>query len=191
MINVDADIVNSSVYTMENIVMGDKGMILGGEIYAVQGIRTGGIGKKAGRATSIHCGVDFTALQEKERKNYALRIINAKLAKVNELLEKETQAAEGNMTPAEKDIKLQKIAKLTESAKTLAAEQQKTQAAITELLGRLNMADGAVIDVLNEVAPGTIIEICQIALFVTEPLKHVRIRLDRAQGKVVSEPLGG
>jgi hypothetical protein len=46
-----------------------------------------------------------------------------------------------------------------------------------------------VVEVLGEVAPGTLIEICQIALFVTEPLRHVRIRLDRGLGKLVSEPL--
>ena len=41
----------------------------------------------------------------------------------------------------------------------------------------------------GEIAAGTLIEICEIALFVVEPLRHVRIRLDAQAGKLVSEPL--
>jgi uncharacterized protein (DUF342 family) len=185
-ISVDADIVNCSIYTMEKIEMGEKGMILGGEIYAVQGIKTGSIGKKSGKATHIHCGVDFTALQEKEKLNYSLRIIGAKLAKLRELLEAEQALSQGSDNGTGNS---EKKAKIEETLKHLEEEQNKTTAAITAVLGRLNTFDSATVEVLGEVAPGTLIEICQIALFVTEPLHHVRIRLDRGLGKLVSEPL--
>jgi uncharacterized protein (DUF342 family) len=180
-ISVDADIVNCSIYTMEKIEMGEKGTILGGEIYAVQGIRTGSIGKKSGKTTHIHCGVDFTALQEKEKLNYNLRIIGAKLAKLREL--KEAEEALPQAPGAEKR------AKIEEAIKHLEEEQNKITAAITAVLGRLNTFDSASVEATGEVATGTLIEICQIALFVTEPLHHVRIRLDRGLGKLVSEPL--
>jgi uncharacterized protein (DUF342 family) len=179
-ISVDADIINSSVYAMERIDMGEKGMILGGEIYAVQGIKTGGIGKKSGRATHIHCGIDFTALQEKEKLNYNLRIIGAKLARLKELLEAEGAASADS----------ERKTKMEETLKRLEEEQGKTTAAITAILGRLNSFDGACVEALGEIAPGTLIEICQVALFVTEPLRHVKIRLDRSLGKLVGEPLG-
>ncbi|MDR0586699.1 MAG: DUF342 domain-containing protein, partial [Treponema sp.] len=79
--------------------------------------------------------------------------------------------------------------KIEETIKHLEEEQKQTTAAVTAVLGRLNTFDSAVIEVLGEVAPGTLIEICQIALFITEPLRHVRIRLDRSLGKLLSEPL--
>jgi uncharacterized protein (DUF342 family) len=182
-ISVDADIVNCSIYTMEKIEMGEKGTILGGEVYAVQGVKTGSIGKKSGKATHIHCGVDFTALQEKEKLNYNLRIIGAKLAKLREL---EAELSQNSVVGAGH---AEKKAKIEETLKHLEEEQNKTTAAITAVLGRLNTFDSASVEVLGEVAPGTLIEICQIALFVTEPLHHVRIRLDRGLGKLVSEPL--
>jgi uncharacterized protein (DUF342 family) len=183
-ISVDSGIVNCSIYTMEKIEMGEKGTILGGEIYAVQGIKTGNIGKKSGKATHIHCGVDFTALQEKEKLNYSLRIIGAKLTKLRELKEAEFSEGSGGETGNS-----EKKAKIEETLKHLEEEQNKTTAAITAVLGRLNTFDSAAVEVLGEVAPGTLIEICQVALFVTEPLHHVRIRLDRSLGKLVSEPL--
>jgi uncharacterized protein (DUF342 family) len=184
-ISVDADIVNCSIYTMEKIEMGEKGTILGGEIYAVQGIRTGSIGKKSGKATHIHCGVDFTALQEKEKLNYSLRIISAKLAKLRELKEAEEALPQGSGEAGNSEKK----AKIEEAIKHLEDEQNKTTTAITAVLGRLNTFDSAAVEATGEIAPGTLIEICQIALFVTEPLHHVRIRLDRGLGKLVSEPL--
>jgi hypothetical protein len=171
---------------MEKIEMGEKGMILGGEIYAVQGIKAGSIGKKSGKATHIHCGVDFTALQEKEKLNYNLRIIGAKLAKLRELLEAEEALSPD---PADGSGNNEKKAKMEETIKRLEEEQNKTTAAITAVLGRLNTFDNAVVEATGEIATGTLIEICQIALFVTEPLRHVRIRLDRGLGKLVSEPL--
>lgn len=178
-ISVEADIINSSVYTMDRIEMGEKGMILGGEIYAVHGVRAAGIGKKSGRATNIHCGIDFTALQERDRLNHDLKIIKTKLDKLRILFE-ETEESAGNVERG----------RLEEAVKQLEEERQKTGAALGDVLARLNANDGASVDVTGSVAPGTLIEICQIALFVTDPLVHVRIRLDRAAGKIVSENLG-
>ncbi|MDR0583081.1 MAG: FapA family protein [Treponema sp.] len=172
---VDSEIINSSVFTLEHIEMGDRGMILGGDIYAVHGIKTGGIGKKAGKSTHIHCGIDFTAQQEKEKNNNRLRILAAKLDKVRELL---AAGAEG-----------EKRSKIEELLRRLEEEQQNASARVTTLLDHINTDENAVVEVSGEIRPGTLIEICQIALFVAEPLRKVRIRLDKAGGKLVSGPL--
>ncbi|GHV95448.1 hypothetical protein AGMMS50293_17680 [Spirochaetia bacterium] len=175
-ITVDSDIINSSVFTMENIEMGDKGLILGGDIYAVHGIKAGGIGRKAGKATRIHCGIDFTAQQEKEKNNNHLHILAAKLAKLKELM-------------AAPDLDDEKRAKMQELERRLEEEQRTAGARVTDLLGQINTDENAVVEVTGEIAPGTLIEICQIALFVDEPLRKVRIRLDKMGGKLVPEPL--
>jgi hypothetical protein len=47
----------------------------------------------------------------------------------------------------------------------------------------------ATVEVNGEIASGTLIEICEIALFVAEPLRRVRIKLDARNGKLVSGPL--
>jgi hypothetical protein len=71
----------------------------------------------------------------------------------------------------------------------LEAEQQAVSEKLANVLGRIITDDSATVEVSGEIAPGTLIEICQVALFVTEPLKKVRIKLDKANGKVVCEPL--
>ncbi|MDR1419603.1 MAG: FapA family protein [Treponema sp.] len=175
-ITVDSEIINSSVFTLENIDLGEKGLILGGDIYAVRGIRAGGIGKKAGKPTRVHCGIDFTAQQEKEKNNNQLRILAAKLEKLRELYES-SQPDSGQR------------AKIGELVRRLTEEQKKAADAVSDLLGRIVIDENACVEVQGEIAPGTLIEICQVALFVSEPLRKVRVRLDKAGGKIVSQPL--
>jgi uncharacterized protein (DUF342 family) len=175
-ISVDMEIINSNVFTLENVEMGDRSRILGGEIWAVRGVRTGAIGKKSGKATRIHCGVDFTVEQEKEKNNNILRILAAKLARLRELL-------------AESIGDSEKRAKLEQLLKRLEDEQQKASSKVAELMSRMNTDENAVIEVSGEIAEGTLLEICQIALFVTSPLKKVKIKLDRENGRLKTENL--
>ncbi|GHT59378.1 polymerase [Spirochaetia bacterium] len=173
---IEREIINASIFTLENIEMGDRGIILGGDMYAVKGIRTGGIGRKEGRSTRIHCGIDFTVDQEKEKHTGRLRIIAAKLKRLRDLME---TAREGTEDRIKMDELLQKLEE----------EQQKTSEKISELLGRLITCEDAVVEVTGDIVPGTLIEICQAALFVSAPLKHVRVRLDRELRTIITEKL--
>jgi uncharacterized protein (DUF342 family) len=175
-ITADSGITNSSIYTMENLVLGEKGRILGGEIYAIHGIKAGGIGKDIGKATHIHCGIDFTLQKDKENCNAALRLLVEKITKLKAVL-------------GAPDMDGEKRTKVEELLKRLEEEQTKVTHQIGDLLGRINADENAVVEVTGEIAPGTLVEICEIALFVTEPLKRVRIKLDKPSGKVISEAL--
>jgi hypothetical protein len=173
---VESDIINSSVFTLEMVDLGEKGVILGGEGYAVHGVLAGGIGRKTSKAPRLHCGIDFTAQQEKEKNNNLLRILAAKLTKLREMRESPDTGPE-------------KLVKLEDIRRRLEEEQRKAAGKVSDLLGNINTDENAAVEVLGEITPGTLIEICQVALFVTEPLRRVRIRLDKATGKVISEPL--
>lgn len=175
-VTVETEIINSSIYAMESIDLGDKGMIVGGDITTIHGIRAGAIGKISGKSTRIHCGIDFTVQQEKEKNNYHFQIISAKLAKLRELMAIPDQSPE-------KQVKMEELLHRLED------EQRKTGQRIADLLGRLEADTNAVLEITGEIAPGTLIEICQIALFVAEPLRGVRVKLDKINGKLVSEPL--
>jgi uncharacterized protein (DUF342 family) len=175
-ITVATEINNSTVYTLESIEMGDRGLILGGELYAVNRVRTGGIGKKAGKSSKLHLGIDFTAEQEKEKNNHHLKILGIKIQKLRELLKAEAENSE-------------RRAKMEKMLTQFSEEQQLASDRVTDLLGRIIADESASVEVLGEVIPGTLIEICQVALFVTEPLHHVRLRLDKGAGKIVIESL--
>jgi uncharacterized protein (DUF342 family) len=173
---IEAGIVNSNIFVMEKLDLGDRGRILGGEIYAIKGIRAGSIGKEAGKATHIHCGVDFTLQQEQEANNKTLRALSGKLAKLREIM------AAPNPDPEQQ-------AKLEEALRVLEGEQKKASNRDAELMTLIDADENATVEVNGEIAAGTLIEICEIALFVAEPLRRVRIKLDMQNRKIISEPL--
>ena len=175
-VSVSTEIINSKIYSLESVEMGDKSLIIGGEIYTVHGLRAAGIGKKGAKAARIHCGIDFTLLQEKEKNNNLLRLLGVKLERFNQLLENP-------------QIQEEEKAKLEEFRRQLKEEQNKVSIEISNLLGRINTDEKATVEVTGEIIPGTLIEICQVALFVTEPLKKVKISLNKILGRLTAAPL--
>jgi uncharacterized protein (DUF342 family) len=173
---VDLEILHSDVFALNTVEMGEKGKIVGGNVYAVHSLRTGAIGKKGSPATHIHCGVDFAAQQEKESCNSQLHTIAAKLRKLREMLD-ESVPDDGI------------IAKIKVLLKKLEDERKTITDRLTKVMGNINIDDKAFIEVSGEITAGTLIEICQVALFVEEPLKKVRIRLDKEKNKLMTEPL--
>ncbi|MDR2742735.1 MAG: FapA family protein [Treponema sp.] len=178
-ITIDKEIINSSVFTMDTLELGDKSTILGSDIYAIHGVRAGSIGKKSGKATRIHCGVDFTLQQENEKANNQMRMLAAKLDKLKELMN----------TPPVEGENLERRTKMEQLRRRLEEEQEKVTRRISGIMEETTGDENAVVEASGEIVSGTLIEVCQIALFVTDPLKKVRIRLDKTQGKLVCENL--
>jgi uncharacterized protein (DUF342 family) len=170
---VDRAIINSRVWTLEGVEMEDRGLVLGTEIYVLKKLRAGGIGRKEGKATRIHCGVDFTIEQEKVKNNSLMKILGTRIRKIRDLIETEDDA--------------EKREKLLEDLKGVEEEQQKSADRLADLLVKTVHNEDAVVEVSGEVVPGTFIEICQVGFLVTEPLYRVRFRLK--QGIVITEPL--
>ena len=168
-IYVETEIINSTIFTFGSVEMGEKSRIVGGEVYAVKGIRTGGLGKKTGKAARIYCGVDFTLEEEKKKYNSIMRMLAAKIKRLKEILENPVMDSE-------------KIKSLIEQYKE---EQQKAQNRVTELLGKLNIYEDAAVEVTGEIVAGTLIEICQVTHYITEPLNNVKIHLGRESQKLV------
>ncbi|MCL2602130.1 MAG: FapA family protein [Treponema sp.] len=173
-INVDVEILNSKIFSLEKVVMKDRGRIVGAEVYALKGISVGSIGRITSKASRIVCGVDFTLEQEREKNNAALRILSGKLEHLANLMS----------DPNIDDEKREKIEALQER---LGSEKCKAQEKISEILSTINACEDAVVEVSGEIVPGTRIEICQKVLEVTQTLRRVRIRL--SQGEIVTEKL--
>jgi uncharacterized protein (DUF342 family) len=176
-VNIEAEIVNSSVFTLQHLFMGDKGSIVGGEIYAVHGIKTAFIGKDSGKSTQIHCGIDFTVQQELEKLNFQLRIISGKQQKLKTIIE----SSQGGATLSD-----QKIEELSDRLKE---ELSKAQKRIIELLPKLNADENALVEVKGEISPGTLIDICDVTLYVDKLIKKVKISLSKEKGTLITNPL--
>jgi uncharacterized protein len=173
---VDLEILHSDIFALNTVEMGEKGKIVGGNIYAVHGLRTGAIGKKGSPTTHIHCGVDFAAQQEKENCNSQLHIIAAKLRKLREMMDE---------TVTDEEV----LAKIKALLKKLEDERKTVTDRLTKVMGNINIDEKAFVEVSGEIIAGTLIEICQVALFVDEPLKRVRIRLDKEKNKLAADPM--
>lgn len=174
-INIESEIVNSSVFTLQSLIMGDKGSIVGGEIYAVHGLKAAFIGKDSGKSTHIHCGIDFTVQQELEKLKYQLRVINGKQQKLKDIVASSSGAGSADQ-------------KIGELSARLNDELRKIQDRIVELLPKLNADEQAVIEVKGEISPGTLIDICDVALLVEKTSKKVKVSLSKEQGKLIMNP---
>jgi uncharacterized protein (DUF342 family) len=173
---VAKEIINSKVYALDNIELGEKSMIIGSEIYALNGLRAGSIGKASSPSSHIRCGIDFTIEQEKDKYNNMLRLLAIKLARLRNLLEEP-------QIPNEKKAKLEALCQRLEKEKCNAA------AKVTELLSNSIINENAYIEVYGEIAARTLIEICKTQLLVTEPLRRVKIYLDSASGKLLVDKM--
>ncbi len=174
-VNIESEIVNSSVFTLQSLIMGDKGSIVGGEIYAVHGMKAAFIGKDSGKSTQIHCGIDFTVQQELEKLKYQLRIINGKQQKLKDIVASSSGAGFADQ-------------KIEELSARLNDELRKVQDRTVELLPKLNADEHAVIEVKGEISQGTLIDICDVALLVEKTSKKVKISLSKEQGKLMMNP---
>ena len=118
-------------------------------------------------------------MQDKTRSTTALKDNALKLDRYRNLLE----ALDDEPKEAEKRKKLEEI------IAALEAEQKKISAHISDLMTKINSDEKAVVEISGEIVPGTIIEICQTSMVVDETLRKVRIRLDRAANRLVTEKI--
>lgn len=180
-------VVNSQIYTLQSLDLGDKGHLVGGEVFAVHGVRAAAIGGAASPAAKIHCGVDFTVQQDLDRANERLRLIALKLGRLRQLIaEAETPASAAPPDDRERTAQLEAWSR---TQAKLAAEQATAASSIGELLGKLDVDETAQVEVHGDIAPGTLIEICHVAFFVDKPLRKVRFRLEKEKGRLIHEPL--
>ncbi|HPE89945.1 MAG: DUF342 domain-containing protein [Spirochaetaceae bacterium] len=167
---VPGSIVGSSLYTLGRLSMGDKGRIVGGEVFATHGVSCGFLGGGTKPVTVVNVGIDFTVQQKLEQANAALRTMTVRLTR------------------------LQNVRKLRPGDESLAKAVEEAQAKVksltdnvADLARRVDIDEDAAVEVKGLVYPGVIVTICHIRVNVDEPLKKARFRLDRAANKIVIE----
>jgi uncharacterized protein (DUF342 family) len=167
-VKVAAAVVSSRIYTLGALDLGDKGVLMGGEVFATHGVRCGRLGNQAFQSTSLHVGSDFTVQQRLDRANEKLRLLTARVRR----LEDEAAVHAGPNARLHAD---------------LAKMGADLRAQIRELLRRLDTDDGAIVDARGEIFPGVVIEICRVRIVVEERLHACRFRLDRSGGRIIVE----
>ncbi|RPJ07737.1 MAG: DUF342 domain-containing protein [Spirochaetaceae bacterium] len=167
-IEIKKSIINSNVNTLDKILLGDRGIIIGGIIYAQIGIEVQQIGSESGSRTEIYCGMDFMVQKKLEwikKKNIELFMKQKEIQNRIDRGEKE-----GSKLAILAQSLKEAIDKLNEKAKIL--------------LFHLDKYEDAKIIVRGVVYPGTIIEICHVRYPVSHILPRVIFTLNKRKGKI-------
>jgi uncharacterized protein (DUF342 family) len=168
-VHVVTAVVNCRLYSLGKVDLGEKGVLMGGEVFAVHGLRCGRLGNQARQRTMVHVGTDFTVQQRLDQANERIRLLSGR--------SRQLDAMAAGRSKAEFDHVRADIAKA-------AAEQSSL---ISSLLGQLDADDSGIVDVRAEVFPGVVIEICRISITIEEHMKACRFRLDKTAGRIVVE----
>jgi hypothetical protein len=163
-IHVQTAIVNSQVYCLGRVELGDKGVFMGGDVFAVHGLKAYRLGNQAHQSTMVHAGTDFTVQQRLDQANERLRELAVRGQRA--------RAAAGEKPDRSSEVLLSKIAEAEAALHVL----------VGQLLGSLDTDENAVVEVSGEIYPGTVIDICRVNIVVDELLTACRFRLDKNAG---------
>ncbi len=170
---VQVGILNSAVHSGDRIYLGDKGVIVGGTVYAQNGIAAAQIGTETGPKTEIYCGVDYLIEQKLEWiRDRNLELAN-KLVRVGERLKRSPNDAA-----------------LTAVRTKMRDYVHKLNEAASSLMFKLDKNEDADIVVSGTVYPGTYLEICHISFIVNTVMRGTRFWLNKEKGNIVAGPLG-
>jgi hypothetical protein len=169
-VHVQTSIMHSSVHTLDRVQMGERGIIVGGLVYAQNGVSAAQVGTDRSPRTEIHCGVDYTV----EQKLVWIRDKTIALA----LKLKEIETRQKAVPDA--------AAKLAELHAKIRAAISQLNASARALVQKLDRNERADVSVRETVFPGTYIEICHVSHIVTRPMRSVTFRLDKATGRIVA-----
>lgn len=150
---------DSKLFTNGEIIFGSNGRLIGGEVYAKEGVHTHIIGSESSTPTQICCGIDYKDIQTLfTLKKYRLELSEAKDKSRNQL-DDDTYA------------KLEK-------------QLLKCELSLEQILGRMQYNENAQIVVLGTIYPGTTLNICHIKKTVTEEVHNVTFYLDKKIGEI-------
>jgi len=175
-ITVKNGITNSVVYTMDKIDAGNRGTIMGGELFAFNSIYAGQIGKTNGAQTKLHIGTNWTMQQDIEANENTLRMLNAKLEKVDAYL------ASGKLEQG-------KLLKLGEMKSRLESEISKCVEKQEAFNKNFIVNPDASLQCYGAIAKGTIIEICAVEYTVKDTLFRVRLSINKDNNRIGIGPL--
>lgn len=172
-VQVELGIMNTVINTRDRIVLGQKGIIVGGKATAQKGIETFQVGTLRGPKTELLCGIDYKVKQKLEWARDKNLEIYTKLKIV------EDKIAAGDCDTAELEQTRDRLKKALEQLNTTAMD----------LVVELDKSQDAGIVVHGTVYANTYIEICNTSFVVTRDMQAVKFFLDPESGRVKYLPL--
>lgn len=171
-LQIEIAIMNSSVYCAGRVDMYKRGVVVGGTLYAQNGVRAMQLGTEMGPRTEIYCGIDYGVSKKLEWIQHKNMQLVFTLRQVEDKLKKYPQDAN-----------------LLETRKKIKAAMQMLAQSSQSLVFNLDKNDRAEVQVWGSVYPGVYIEICHVSYVVGRKMNSVLFRLDKSSGRVVADKL--
>jgi uncharacterized protein (DUF342 family) len=172
-VKVQSSILNSVVQTRDRVVLGEKGILMGGRIQAQNGIDVFQVGSTRGVKAELVCGMDFEVTEKMSWAQEQCMKLVRQIKQLNEFAA--VHPAQGPKIRAAVEKLRSQVTHLGETSRTLALQMDRN--------------DEASVVVRGTIYPGTYIEICHVSYVVTRELSRVRFSLDKKHGTVRAEPL--
>ena len=164
-VSVKSGILHSQVYTLGQLVLGEKSTIVGGLIYAEEGISVLNLGREGSPSPVLNSGISFVA----ERKLIHVKKQYERLMSDLERIRK--------LPATDKNLDL--TAKVEEAMRNMDSHRVK-------ILEEIYTAPQAEITAHGTVFPGTVIKICGCELVVKEKLNRVKFSYDPEAKRILT-----
>ncbi len=166
-------VLNCIVKTRGKLILGEKGILAGGQIHALHGVDLFQIGTATGPRTEIFVGLDFQGMERILWIRERSKELHSQLKKVDAAIPYGGNRVKDLMAAAKK-LRTE-IVQLTENARVQ--------------LMKLGQDEEASVMVRGAAYPGTLIEICHVQFLVTQKMMAVRFSLDKRKGIIAVESL--
>jgi len=174
-VSAESVVMNSVVKTRGRLVMGDKGILAGGQVHSLNGVSVHQIGTATGPSTQLIIGLDFAGMERITWIRDRSKELHAQLKKVDAAIPYGGARVQELMAAAKK-LRVE-IVQLTETARLQ--------------LMKLGQNEDAAVEVRGNVYPSTHIEICHVQFLVNQKMNGVRFFLDKRKGTIGVEPFQG
>ena len=172
-VQVQSSILNSLIQTRDRVILGDKGILVGGRVQAQNGIDVFQVGSTRGVKAELICGMDFEVTEKVAWAQEQCLILVRQIKQLNEFAK--VHPAQSPKIKVATDKLRAQVTHLGELSRTLALQMDRN--------------DEASIVVRGTIYAGTYIEICHVSHIVARSLSKVRYSLDKKHGTVQAEPL--
>lgn len=157
----------SELYSLDRVVLGEEGTLIGGRVTAAHGLVAGELGNEAQVPTAVVVGVNFIGQRKLQSARDAYLEVKQELQRLERLREERE-------TPA----LVRRMVHLTELRQKYAIQME-------NLLEQIDRNEDAEVIVRSAVHPGTVIRICRAEFSVREPLGPGRFHLEKEAGRIV------
>lgn len=189
---IEADVFfNCDVFSHEHIFLnGNRGSIVGGKVYAVNGVKAGDIGNDAGISTNVVVGVGRKTQKEFDTLIKKIDEMEQHLKKLEEVLRAyEKLEMEKGVSYKTDPKRMQVLRERIKDSATIAADRVEAE----KLETMINGSKDASICVINQIYPGVLVQIGDLRHTVFECQKNVEfikqldnIHMIRLDEKVIS-----